>query len=79
MARGVFATPISIVVSASAFNIGGRILDTFRSCLNPDMAEALICTHNWLMLSLFQEFKELDVQEEFETSGNIVTGILILD
>jgi hypothetical protein len=54
MARDVFATPVSIVASESVFSTGGRILDSFRSCLNPEMAEALICAQNWLMASLNQ-------------------------
>jgi hypothetical protein len=74
MARDVFATPVSTVASESAFSTGGRVLDTFRSCLNPEMAEALICTQNWLMPSI-REFKALNIQEEFETSDKIVTGI----
>jgi hypothetical protein len=54
MARDVFATPVSTVAPESAFSTGGRILDSFRSCLNPEMAEALICAQNWLMASLNQ-------------------------
>ena len=76
MGRDIFATPVSTVASESAFSTGGRVLDTFRSCLNPEMAEALICTHNWLMPS-FSKVKEMNVQEEFENSEKIVTGIIL--
>jgi hypothetical protein len=53
MVRDVFATPVSTVTSESAFSTGGRVFDTFRSCLNPETAEALICTQNWLMMPSF--------------------------
>ncbi|KAK2647712.1 hypothetical protein Ddye_015201 [Dipteronia dyeriana] len=42
IARDVFAMPIS------AFSCGGRVLDSFRSSLNPKLVEFLICTQNWL-------------------------------
>jgi hypothetical protein len=46
MARDVLATPVSTVASKSVFSTGGRFLDSFRSCLSPEMTEALICTQN---------------------------------
>jgi hypothetical protein len=35
MARGLVATPISIVVFESTFCVGGRTLDDFRTSLTP--------------------------------------------
>jgi hypothetical protein len=75
MARDVFATPVSTVASESAFSTGGRVLDTFRSCLNPEMAEALICTQNWLRAPSFSQPEGQNTQEELETSERIVRGI----
>ncbi|KAK2372832.1 zinc finger BED domain-containing protein RICESLEEPER [Trifolium repens] len=72
MARDVFATPVSTVASESAFSTGGRVLDTFRSCLNPEMAEALICTQNWLRAPSFSQPEGQNTQEELETSERIV-------
>ncbi|CAJ2651858.1 unnamed protein product [Trifolium pratense] len=72
MARDVFATPVSTVASESAFSTGGRVLDSFRSCLNPEMVEALICTQNWLMMPSFSQPNDLITQEELETSERIV-------
>ncbi|KAK2393240.1 zinc finger BED domain-containing protein RICESLEEPER [Trifolium repens] len=72
MARDVFATPVSTVASESAFSTGGRVLDTFRSCLNLEMAEALICTQNWLRAPSFSQPEGQNTQEELETSERIV-------
>lgn len=49
MARDVLAIPISTVASESAFSMGGRILDQYRSCLKPEVVEALLCNKNWIM------------------------------
>lgn len=48
MARDILAIPVSTVASESAFRMGGRILDPYRTSLSPKVAEALICAQNWL-------------------------------
>ncbi|KAL4358927.1 hypothetical protein AHAS_Ahas08G0026300 [Arachis hypogaea] len=53
MAREVLFIPVSTVASKSAFSIGGRVLDPYRSSLTPRMVEALVCTGDWLKKDLF--------------------------
>ena len=74
--KDIFATPVSTVASESAFSTGGRILETYRSSLKSKMAEALICTQNWLNSS-FTYFKDMNLMEDFELSDDIVTGKII--
>ncbi|XP_050916259.1 zinc finger BED domain-containing protein RICESLEEPER 2-like [Lathyrus oleraceus] len=45
MAKDILATPMSTVASESfVFSTGGRVIETYRSSLTAEMAEALICT-----------------------------------
>jgi hypothetical protein len=47
IARDLLAVQVSTVASESAFSAGGRVIDPFRSRLDPEMVEALICTKDW--------------------------------
>jgi hypothetical protein len=47
MAVDILVIPISIVVSESIFNVGGRVIDEFRFKLSEDSVEALICGGDW--------------------------------
>ncbi|KAK1584298.1 hypothetical protein Q3G72_031670 [Acer saccharum] len=48
MARDILSIPVSTVASESAFSVGGRVLDQFRSLLKPDVVEAIVCTRKWM-------------------------------
>ena len=48
MARDVLSIPISTIASESAFSVGGRILDQYRSALKSETVETLICTRDWI-------------------------------
>ncbi|KAL4313239.1 hypothetical protein GQ457_01G027380 [Hibiscus cannabinus] len=66
MARDVLAIPISTVASESAFSTEGRVLDSFRTSLTPRIAEALICSQDWLRQSqgpLILEENLLELEE----------------
>ena len=44
----MMAIQVSMVASESAFSAGGRVIDPYRSRLNPEMVQALICTKDWV-------------------------------
>lgn len=71
MAKDILAIPVSTVASESAFSTGGRVIETYRTSLKEEMAEALICTQNWLKPS-FTYFKDLQLMEETELSEDII-------
>ncbi|CAL5213057.1 unnamed protein product [Lathyrus oleraceus] len=64
IARDILAIPVSTVSSESAFSTGGRVLDSFRSSLNPSTVEVFICTQNWIkspkVIDLEKELVELE-------------------
>lgn len=65
IARDVLFIPISTVASESAFSMGGRVLDTYRTSLSSKMVEALICTQQWIR-SPTKECKFEDILEEVQ-------------
>jgi hypothetical protein len=48
LARDVLAMQVSTVASEYAFSAGGRVIDPYRSRLDPEIVEALICTKDWI-------------------------------
>jgi hypothetical protein len=45
--RDVMAIQVSTVASESAFSAAGRVVDPYRSRLDPEMVQALICSKDW--------------------------------
>jgi hypothetical protein len=69
MARDLLAIPISSVASESAFSLGGRTLDDFRTSLTPTMVEQLVCTNDWLCGDNY-----LGVEESTEALAKLEEG-----
>lgn len=68
MAREILAILISTVASESAFSIGGKVLDAYRSSLNLNTAEVLICVRDWV-------FQKDSTQDNMNQLCNQVAGM----
>ncbi|KAK2641382.1 hypothetical protein Ddye_023145 [Dipteronia dyeriana] len=69
MARDILSIPISTVAFESAFSVGGRVLDRYRSLLKPDVVEAIVCTRDWMQMDNVSE--SLEVEEICEEILNL--------
>jgi hypothetical protein len=68
---------MSTVSPELAFGVGGRVLDSYRSSLNPDTRQALICTRDWLRVE--SEGVSIIFEFYFDISNwTIISPLLIL-
>ncbi|GJU19766.1 zinc finger BED domain-containing protein RICESLEEPER 2-like protein [Tanacetum coccineum] len=62
VARDILAIPVSAMASESTFSTGGRVLDSFRTSLTPQIVEAFICCQDWIRSS----HVPINVEEKIE-------------
>ncbi|KAL5567875.1 hypothetical protein UlMin_024450 [Ulmus minor] len=72
IARDVLAVPMSSVVSEQTFSTGGRILDPYRSSLNPKTVNYLICTQSWIKGTNEGVSLEVAKEEDAEELDNMI-------
>lgn len=85
IASDVLAILISTVASESAFSMGGRVLDSFRSSLSPNTVKTLICTQNWLKdaknkrpIKLRESMDNVEDMDGFEIGTGVYIYMFIL-
>ncbi|CAI8583141.1 unnamed protein product [Vicia faba] len=67
MACDILSIPITILASESAFSIGSRVLNKYRSSMKEEFVQALMCTRSWLY-----DFEEFD--NEINTNQDDKSG-----
>ncbi|RWR84386.1 zinc finger BED domain-containing protein RICESLEEPER 1-like protein [Cinnamomum micranthum f. kanehirae] len=55
MARDILGIPVSSTTSEAVFDIGGRVLDKYRSSMPSSTLQSLICAQDWLKNELQAE------------------------
>nr|KYP41095.1 Putative AC transposase [Cajanus cajan] len=61
MARDILAIPLSTVSFEHAFSMGDRVLNRYRSYLDPTIVEALVCARSWCIRKNGDSHKTFDV------------------
>ncbi|VFQ77260.1 unnamed protein product [Cuscuta campestris] len=71
LARQVLSVPVSTVAVEREFSAGGNILTDYRSCLNAESLETLVCNQDWLLAR--RRAQESSYQLESEHYMNATT------
>ena len=75
MARDFLAIPLSSVASESTFSTAGMIINQHRSSLNPETAEVLICSKDWLK-EYFSDEDDTDDGKKLKTEYIVVVKLI---
>ena len=70
-ARDVLSVPVSTISSESAFSLSGRILDTRRMSLTPEMVECLTCLKDWELVFRRAQYETRNSEEMCEYFSNM--------
>lgn len=80
IARDILAMQASTVASESAFSFGGRVVDSFRSRLDPEMVEGLICTKDWVGSSRTDKKRKVEsILKDLEVAEMVAASITMED
>ncbi|RAL47985.1 hypothetical protein DM860_016186 [Cuscuta australis] len=71
LARQVLSVLVSTIAVEREFSAGGNILTDYRSCLNAESLETLVCNHDWLLAR--RRAQESSYQLESEHYMNATT------
>ncbi|RAL49314.1 hypothetical protein DM860_012747 [Cuscuta australis] len=71
LARQVLSVPVSTVAVEREFSADGNILTDYRSCLNAESLETLVCNQDWLLTR--RRAQESSYQLELEHYMNATT------
>jgi hypothetical protein len=77
MAKYLFAILISTVPYESTFNLGGRVIGEHRSCLTPQMVEALICSYSCINGSRKSSIIDSLIIEDYKVLKKLEQAMMI--
>ncbi|RAL45972.1 hypothetical protein DM860_006126 [Cuscuta australis] len=65
LARQVLSVPVSTVAVEREFSAGGNILTDYRSCLNAESLETLVCNQDWLLARRRAQESSYQLESEY--------------
>ncbi|KAJ1262871.1 hypothetical protein BS78_09G141900 [Paspalum vaginatum] len=80
LAHDVLAIQASTVASESAFSNGGHVIDPFRSRLEPEIVEALVCAKDWMAASRKESDKGVgSILNDLEVAKTLIANLTLED